>query len=248
MRLLALIALLSGCAHRGGLPMPGPLGSLGQDVGWEDEDAGLARREPSPPAPEPSRRQARREARKAEHDASGGTAVAKAASSWVGSSRTVVNGETYRADCSGFVEAAYARAGLCFAGSSEDLYNRARDEDVLHKRREPTPGDVAFFDDTWDKNGNGRRDDPLSHVAIVESVGEDGTIVLIHRGSKGITRIRMNLRHPDVERSDEGVVYNDGLRSGRDDGGDRLTGELFRAFGSLWAIPNAQPTETVATR
>lgn len=235
-----LLVLTIGCAHRGGMPMPGPLSTLGEEVGRDE--AGLARREPEagPQAPK-TRAEKRKESEKrkekalaAHHD---GMQVALAASGMVGKGKLVVNGKTYRYDCSGLVSAAYARAGHTLDGSSEDLYNLAKDEGVLHKKKTPQPGDVAFFDDTWDRNGNRRRDDDLTHVAIVEKVEPDGTVILIHKGSKGIVRIRMNLKDPHVERTDDGVVLNDGLRSGKDDGGPRLTGELWRAFGSFWELP-----------
>lgn len=240
MRLLLLLALTVGCVHRGGMPVPGPLGSLGQEVGRDE--AGLARHDP-PPKSKSSRRRASRES-----PAGGtGTQVAQSGAALIGKSKVVVNGTTYRADCSGFVEAAYAKAGMSLGGSSADLFELARDLGVLHHKKMPSPGDVAFFDDTWDRNGNGRRDDPLSHVALVESVSDDGEIVLIHRGGSGITRIRMNLKEPHVGRREDGVVLNDGLRAGRDDGGPRLTAELWRGFASFWAVaPEKLPSDTVA--
>ena len=214
--------------------MPGPLGSLGEDVGIEE--AGLARRAPEkkPEAPRSRSEKRREKAQQANRD---GVAVASAASGLVGKGKLVVNGKTYRYDCSGLVSAAYARTGRELGGSSEDLYELAKDEGVLHRKKLPQPGDVAFFDDTWDRNGNHRRDDDLTHVAIVEKVEPDGTIILIHKGSKGVVRIRMNLSDPSVERTAQGVVLNDGLRSGKADGGPRLTGELWRAFGSFWELP-----------
>ncbi len=246
MRLACVCALLLiGCAHRGGMPVPGPLGSLGQDVGYEQEEAGLARREPTKTeAPK-----TRAERRRAQKESSAGQLVAKSVGGMVGKSKVVVDGRTYRSDCSGLVEAAYARAGRTLAGSSADMYALAREMGVLHKKKIPAPGDVAFFDDTYDRNGNGRRDDELSHVAVVESVDADGTITLVHRGSSGIVRIRMNLKDPHVGRTEDGVVLNDGLRSGKQDGGPRLTGELWRAFGSLWEVPVEQlPADGVAAR
>lgn len=237
----ALLLLLTiGCAHRGGLPMPGPLSTLGEEVGRDE--AGLARRAPEKPQEAPKTRAEKRK-QKAVAAAHDGMQVAIAASGMVGKGKLVVNGRTYRYDCSGLVSAAYARAGRQLDGSSEDLYNLAKDEGVLHKKKTPQPGDVAFFDDTWDRNGNGRRDDDLTHVAVVEKIEPDGTIILIHKGSKGVVRIRMNLHDPDVERNEQGVVLNDGLRSGKDDGGDRLTGELWKAFGSFWELPAEPPSQ-----
>jgi hypothetical protein len=117
------------------------------------------------------------------------------------------------------------------------LFDAAREARVLHHRHVPSPGDVAFFDDTYDRNGNGRLDDELSHVAIVESVDEDGTIHLVHVGSKGVVRIVMNLRRPEDHVDEAGKVLNDYLRAHADGDAPRtryLAGELWAGFASFW--------------
>ena len=38
-------------------------------------------------------------------------------------------------------------------------------------------------------------------------------------------------------------MLNDGLRSGKADDGPRLTGELWKAFGSFWELPAEEPTQ-----
>lgn len=139
----------------------------------------------------------------------------------------------FRDDCSGFVMAAHARAGLELSGNSRSLWDDAKEAGTTHQAR-PRPGDIAFFDDTYDRNGNGRRDDPLTHVAIVLDVERDGTILLAHGGtSQGRTTLRMNLQHPDQRTDAEGRVLNDPLRArrrGEPDGPGHLAGELFRGF------------------
>jgi hypothetical protein len=91
----------------------------------------------------------------------------------------------------------------------------------------PRAGDLAFFHNTYDRNRDGRVNDPYSHVAIVEKV-EGTQLTLIHRGSKGIARIRMDVSRPsDRER-------NSVLRVRRRDdppGLRYLTGELCAGFG-----------------
>lgn len=225
MRSLLLILALSGCAPKG-MRLPGPLDTLGQ----------------APESGAPSEvAQGGREQRRAERSASrAGLEVARAAVGFLGADRLSVDGERYAWDCSGLVAAAYARAGIALRGSSADLYALSRELGVLHHRKRPLPGDVAFFDDTYDRNGNGRRDDELSHVAIVEAVDADGTITLVHKGNKGVVRTRMNLGQPDVARTPEGALLNDVLRAGTRGRGASLTGELWRAFGSLWKADPAR--------
>ncbi len=227
-------ALLSGCAHRGILRYPGPTDGLGQA--------------PLPVFATPAAPEAqapRAVARK--HSSRVGRLIGAAAASFIGRSRLVVKGETYRYDCSGFMSAAYAEAGLRLTGSSAGMYDQADDAGLLHRRKLPAAGDVAFFDNTYDRNRNGRRDDKLSHVAVVESVRDDGTILLIHKGSKGIRRIHMNLKTPHDHRGPDGEIRNDYLRAtnGRD-GGPVLTGELWRAFGSMWALEDMKRNVSAA--
>jgi len=175
-----------------------------------------------------SRRHARRRG-------TGGTAVAKSAGKLVGKNRLLIDGERYRYDCSGMVIAAHAGAGCHIDGNSAMLYDQSRSNGLLHKSKRPKLGDVVFFDNTYDRNGNGRRDDDLTHVGVVEAVDQNGTITVVHLGSKGIVRIRMNLRHPHIHKSESGAVYNDFLRASKNkDNGPVLAGELFKAFGSLW--------------
>lgn len=163
---------------------------------------------------------------------SGAEAIARQAARLVGERSLVVEGQSFRRDCSGFVAAVYSAAGRELGGSTEDLYLRAEALGLLHRRKVPQVGDLAFFDDTYDRNRNGRRDDPLSHVAVVESVDERGVVTLVHYGGKGVARMVMDLRRPDVNVDEDGVLRNSILRA--DGRGKRLTGELFRAWGSLW--------------
>lgn len=190
-------------------------------------------------------RQARRDDRKGERRAArgretDGERVAKAAAHYIGKTSLTCNGKNYRYDCSGFVNVSYARAGYDLGLlNTAALYDLAKEEDLYHRRRRPLVGDVVFFDNTYDRNGNGKLDDPLSHVAIVESIDEDGTITLIHKGSsKGVVRIVMNLEHPEEARSPEGKVWNSHLRgkSSKDPRGtEYLTGQLWVGNASFWS-------------
>ena len=88
--------------------------------------------------------------------------VASSSLSMVGKTKLQVNGSLYRYDCSGLVEAVYASAGLFLKGNVIMMYEQAREQGVLHKRN-PQLGDLVFFDNSYDRNKNGRRDDKLTH-------------------------------------------------------------------------------------
>ncbi len=140
----------------------------------------------------------------------------------------------YRADCSGFVQAVVSRAGGDLAGSTAMMWAELRAAGRTHTRTTPAPGELAFFDNTYDRDGDGRANDELTHIAVVLSVDPNGTITLAHDGtSKGRTTLRMNLRLPS-EPTLSGERVNDALRAARrgDPPGLRyLAAELWRGFG-----------------
>lgn len=163
--------------------------------------------------------------------------ITQSAEGFIGKKRLLVDGQQYRYDCSGLIEAAYAASGLSLKGVSNSLYKVAKNNRVLHQRKQPSPGDVAFFRNTYDKNKNGKRDDGITHVAIVEKVEQDGTINLIHLGSRGVVRIFMNLQDSDQHKLVDGKIWNSYLRvSSKKDTGPVLTGELWVGFASLWQL------------
>ena len=147
-------------------------------------------------------------------------------------------------DCSGLVRAAYLKAGIdlvshgFLAGENAvtAIYRRAETRGALHQG-EPQPGDLVFFRETYDRNRDGRRNDGLTHVAVVERVAADGTLTFIHRGLKGIARSHMNLGAPRTHRvGQDGPVINDYLRPAARGQRAWLTGELFAGFASPGAL------------
>jgi len=162
-----------------------------------------------------------------------------------------VDGATYGADCTGFVEAVYAAEGIPLrrllqaaapraTSAVEAAWAAAGAWGVRWLGGEwPAPGDLIFFDDTWDRNGNGRRDDPLTHVGLVEWVEVDGTVHFVHRISKGVVRGRLDRGHPSTPADATGRTLNSWLRVKvtRDDAAPTLAGELFAGFGRLIPTP-----------
>lgn len=164
-----------------------------------------------------------------------------------GRDRFHVAGETFNGDCSGFVEAAYALEGIQLRRILQAAAPRepsavaaawiaAGKQGTRWRGGEwPSPGDLVFFDDTWDRNGNGRRDDPLTHVGLVEWVDVDGTVTFLHRGGQGVTRGQLNLRRPAVARDEDGRPLNAPLRvrNGKGDDAPALAGQLFVGYGRI---------------
>jgi hypothetical protein len=178
--------------------------------------------------PAPTKRKATRLSR--------GQRVARRASRLVGTSLV---GQGVPDDCSGLARLAYRGVGieLLSLGSrpgenaASAMYRRAQRRGALHQKT-PRPGDLVFFRETYDRNRDGVRNDGLTHVGVIESVGRDGTVIFVHRGGQGVSRARMNLRHAAAPRARDGRVLNDYLRRAEDGERGRLTGELFAGYAS----------------
>ncbi len=116
------------------------------------------------------------------------------------------------------------------------IHNHVRRHGTLHRGSNVSPGDLVFFDNTWDFNGDGKLNDPLTHVGIVERLEPDGTVVFISRVANAVERYRMNLDQPHVHKTTQGLVLNDYMRRKHPADPDhtaRLTGELFSFYGNL---------------
>ncbi len=140
----------------------------------------------------------------------------------------------FRNDCSGFVSAILTSSGIPMDGNTAQLYDVANREGLLHHDPIPTIGDLAFFDNTHDRNENGAWDDARTHIAVVVDVEPDGTILLAHHGSERAL-VRMNLlpEHIQQHEGDDGRLYNSYLRRKSLSDGKweiNLTGELWAAF------------------
>ncbi len=218
-----LLGLLVGCVHTG-IPMPGHPRFIGERE-WPSSLSGF--KDTSVPVSEirPIETKDKQETK--------APLIAKTALQLKGRSALQDGEQTFRYDCSGFVLAAFAMSDVPLSGNTRSIFEQAQEQRTLHTGT-PTVGELAFFDHTYDRNKNGKRDDELSHIAIVVDVQSDGTIQMVHLGGSGIVDLWMNLEHPSEYRSPTGKLWNSYLRVNRKgDTGPNLTGDLFRAFGNL---------------
>jgi len=172
------------------------------------------------------------------------SAIVKSAAKLVGARTVEVNGHRIHYDCAGVTRAVFLEHGIDlyesrttdrYANGVRLIYNHIREYGRLHQGPAVKPGDLVFFDNTWDSNGDGKMNDPLTHVGIVERQDRDGTIIFISRVAGAVERYRMNLGLPHVHRAADGKVLNDHLRrkdTGTADHTGYLTGELFTGFGT----------------
>jgi hypothetical protein len=166
------------------------------------------------------------------------------ASKLVGATTIQANGKRISYDCAGVTRAIYLEHGIDLYDSGAPdakangvriIHHHISRHGKFHQGPVVRPGDLVFFDNTWDYNNDGLVNDPLTHVGIVERQERDGTVIFISRVAGAIERYRMNLALPHVHRTAEGRVLNDYIR--RKDLGDSantayLTGQLFAGFGS----------------
>ena len=109
----------------------------------------------------------------------------------------------------------------------------------------PEPGDLVVWDNTYDKNNDGLRNDELTHIGmVIESYG-DGTIryVHFHYGRNSVVIENMNLVTPNVYKKTvkgESIVVNapmriteKGVKYSINTG---LTSHLFRIFGRAYLL------------
>lgn len=158
----------------------------------------------------------------------------------VGRTKIQVGGRRFGSDCTGLVRAAFAPEGIDLLRHAEPgdngvtaIWRFASTRGRLYRGGWPVAGDLVFFRETYDQNRDGRINDGLTHVGLVDGVAGDGTITVIHRVSRGVVRYQMNLRHPHQHREPaSGKVWNDYLR---EPGSSRqvLTGELFASYATL---------------
>jgi hypothetical protein len=113
------------------------------------------------------------------------------------------------------------------------IYRFAGRHGRVYEGGRPLPGDLVFFKETYDRNRDGRRNDGLTHVGLVDDVEADGTVVIIHRVARGVVRYRMNLGHPDQAASPQGRRWNDWLRTEQPGAPAQLTGQLFAGYATL---------------
>jgi hypothetical protein len=164
-----------------------------------------------------------------------GSAIAQRADALVGLRSVSTVSRAVPDDCTGLVRLIYGEKGIDLRAlpakpgdnGVTSLFRAARRARAFH-RHGPHAGDIVFFRETYDRNRDGRRNDGLTHVGVVDSVGRAGagTLTFVHRARIGIRRSRLDLRHPRSQRT------NDILRRASTGRRAFLAGELVTGFAS----------------
>ncbi|MBK7860775.1 MAG: CHAP domain-containing protein [Archangiaceae bacterium] len=167
----------------------------------------------------------------------------RAARLLVGVETVDMKGRPYPDDCSGLVRTVFDRVGvnLLSVARPEDnavtaIYRWAQKYGRVYTGGRPVAGDLVFYRDTYDLNRDGRENDGLTHIGVVDDVDEDGTVTVIHRVHGGVRKYRMNLNHPNLSRSTDGRTLNDWLRLAGRTGKAQLTSDLFMAYATVLPV------------
>lgn len=163
------------------------------------------------------------------------------AAGWaLGRSDLSCDGRDFLMDCSGVVSAVYWKAGIdlqaaypYYEGNGVSrIYQYLEERELLYRPDRPAPGDLIFWDDSYDRNGNGLADDELTHIGMVVEIAENGEVIYIHHDYiSGVILARMY--PPDA--SDK--TRNSPMRIqslGPTPEGFTTSGELYRAAGRGW--------------
>jgi cell wall-associated NlpC family hydrolase len=173
--------------------------------------------------------------------------VVESARSLVGRRNLRVNGRRFRFDCTGTILAAYYGAGIDlqaefsrYTGNGvARLFKLAADHDLVYTGDSPNPGDVIFWDNTYDRNGDGAFNDQLTHAGVVIRAYEDGSVDYVHHNYRdGIVIARMSLGAPDVHRSEAALVNSPmRMKSHRYmNPAEWLASHLYRSAGMLYQL------------
>ena len=162
----------------------------------------------------------------------------------LGREKLFIRGRSFGMDCSGIVLSLYWYAGIDLTNAYIDysgngvtrIYRYLEDKDLLYRTLGPAPGDIIFWDNTYDKNEDGKPNDLLTHVGMVVDVDNKGNIDYIHHNyRKGIVFARMNLNNPDTYAetvNGEQIIVNSAMRMKGSPGFDKwLSSQLYRQFG-----------------
>ena len=172
------------------------------------------------------------------------SAIVRTAAKLVGAKMIESNGRRIAYDCAGVTRAVFLKHGIDLYGGEPSnshangvrlIHAHIRQQGTFHQGPVVHPGDLVFFNNTWDYNGDGKVNDPLTHIGIVERQKPDGTVVFISRVAGAVERYHMNLALPHVYKTADGRILNDYLRRKNvidPANTGYLTGELFAVFGT----------------
>lgn len=151
-------------------------------------------------------------------------------------------GASFSSDCSGFVLAAYYLSGMDLrkeyaqktGNGVRRLYQIAQSHRLLSTGDLPLAGDVLFWDNTYDANGDEKLNDELTHTGIVVAAFGDGRVDYAHyHVRRGIVVESMNLYQPGKESLNAPMRIKE---AGKPRPDKWLAAQLYRSHARLWYL------------
>jgi hypothetical protein len=138
-----------------------------------------------------------------------------------------------------YVRSVYALNGIEFESPDElqvvDLYRAVQKQGTIYHSARPVVGDLVFFHNTEDRNTDGRNNDWYTHVGIVESVEDDGTVTFLHYSQGSVRTGHLNLED-QTPADGASAATNSQIRPRKaadPEYTQYLAGDLFAGFGSV---------------
>jgi len=164
--------------------------------------------------------------------------IAQLAIQSIGLKSFIADSRSFLYDCSGFVFYIFYKCGIDLTsyivdqtplGGVHQLYLIAKNYFSISEISFNI-ADVIIFNNTYDRNKNGKEDDLFTHVAIITEIKDDGTIVFVHKSNSGVQKGYMNLL-----KNDSHIIGDDTINSYLKDSGDKgLASYLFNTFATFF--------------
>lgn len=133
-----------------------------------------------------------------------------------------------------YVWSVYKLNGVEFSQAAKrslpTLFRECKKRGKIYHSSQPAVGDIVFFHNTDDYNGDGRNNDWYTHAAIVESHEDGGRLALLGYRDGEVHRFMMDLQSPDAAMDRHGETANAQLRPKRAEDPpftQYLAGQLF---------------------
>ncbi|HPC38456.1 MAG TPA: NlpC/P60 family protein [Exilispira sp.] len=164
--------------------------------------------------------------------------IVELANKSIGLTSFIAKSRSFLYDCSGFIFYLYYKAGIDLTsyivdqtpyGGVHQLYLIAKNYFSVSEISFNI-ADIIIFDNTYDRNKNGKDDDFFTHVAIITEIKDDGTIVFIHKSNSGVQKGYMNLLKNDLHKVGDEII-NSYMKESDD---KAIASYLFNTFATFF--------------
>lgn len=156
-------------------------------------------------------------------------------------------GAHFSYDCSGYIASALHKNGLLTQDFSrvQDIQGNGvailfqyieKNGLIMDKNAVPKIGDIVFFSNTYDRNKDGKFNDELTHIGIIESMDNDGQAIFLHHMAGRVQQSYLNAGFEHLHKSNKGKQLNTYLRRKNAQDSKQtvyLASELVHSYGSL---------------